>query len=75
MTEPLLSLREAARLEWLPRRRRNKPPSIATFWRWIKHGCFGVRLRATSVGATLCVTESDLREFFAEIARAREVGQ
>lgn len=75
MTERLLTLREAAKLDWLPRRRRNSPPSIATFWRWINHGCYGIRLRATSVGATLCITESDLRAFFAEVARAREIRQ
>lgn len=71
--EPLLSLAQVSKLAWLPRRRRAKRPCISTIWRWIKHGTFGVRLRATSVGTTLCVRESDLREFFDAIARRREV--
>lgn len=73
LNERLFTLAEAASFDWLPRRRRGKKPNTATLWRWIRHGCFGVRLRATSVGATLCVKESDLREFFAEITRRREV--
>ncbi len=67
----LLTLREAARLSWLPTRRRGKRPQVPTLWRWIHHGCYGVRLKATSVGGTLCVTEQDLRDFFAEISRHR----
>lgn len=69
----LLTLREAASLPWLPRRRHGKRPQVPTFWRWIHHGCYGVRLKATSVGGTLCVTEEDLRAFFAAIADRREV--
>lgn len=71
--EPLLTLAQAARLPWLPRRRRGKRPGIPTLWRWVHHGCFGVKLRATSVGATLCVTESDLRAFFAAITERRNL--
>lgn len=69
--EPLLTLTRASHLPWLPRRRKGKAPNVATLWRWAKHGCFGIRLRTTSVGGSLCVTESDLRAFFAEITRAR----
>jgi hypothetical protein len=71
-TNPLLSLAEASRLPWLPRRRRGKRPGIPTLWRWARYGCYGVRLKTTSVGGTLCVTESDLHRFFAEITRLRE---
>lgn len=70
-SKPLLSLREAACLDWLPTRRRGKRPQVPTLWRWIHHGCYGVRLNATSVGGTLCVTEQGLRDFFAEISRRR----
>jgi hypothetical protein len=71
----LLSLAEAAKLPWLPRRRRGKRPSIPTLWRWARHGCYGVRLKTVSVGATLCVRERDLVEFFDALTRLREVSQ
>lgn len=69
--EPLLTFAQAARLPWLPSRRHGKRPSVPTFWRWATHGCYGVRLKVTSVGSTLCVTEQDLRDFFAAISRQR----
>lgn len=70
----LLTLAEASRLPWLPRRRRGKRPSVATLWRWTRHGCYGVRLKAHSVGGTLCLLESDLRAFFEELGRVRQGG-
>ena len=69
--EPLLTLTQASRLKWLPCRRNGKSPNVATLWRWAMHGCFGIRLKTTSVGGTLCTTESYVRAFFDEISRAR----
>lgn len=69
--EHLLSLAEASKLEWLPRRRRGRRPAVATLWRWAHHGCYGIRLRTISVGGTLCTTEGDLRAFFAAITQKR----
>jgi hypothetical protein len=71
--QPLLTLTSAGRLKWLPCRRNGKRPNVATLWRWARYGCFGIRLKTTSVGGTLCTTEGDLRAFFDEIARRREV--
>lgn len=71
--EPLLTLTRAGHLKWLPCRRNGKRPNVATLWRWARHGCYGVRLKTTSVGGTLCTTEKDLRAFFAAIAERREV--
>jgi hypothetical protein len=69
--EPLLTLTSAGRLKWLPCRRNGKRPNVTTLWRWAKHGCYGVRLKTTSVGGTLCTTETDLRAFFAAISEKR----
>ena len=73
MHSRLLTLAEAAKLPWLPRRRAGKKPAMQTLWRWQKHGCSGIRLRVTVVGSTICTKEIWLREFFDALAEAREV--
>ena len=67
-TEPLLTLAEAARLDWLPRRRRGARPQLSTLLRWVRTGYAGIRLHATRVGNSWCVTESALHASFDAIA-------
>jgi hypothetical protein len=68
--EPLLTLAQAARLPWLPRRRFGKKLHISTLWRWASTGVRGVRLRVVRLGGTLCLRESDLREFIEALSAA-----
>lgn len=48
----------------LPRRRGGKKTHLVTFYRWSNHGCRGVTLRYTMVGATRCTTRQWLADFF-----------
>jgi hypothetical protein len=66
--EPLLTLTEAAKLQWLPRRRKGARPHLTTLIRWVTVGVDGVRLKAWRVGNAWCTTECSLREFFSELA-------
>ncbi len=66
--EPLITLALAAKLQWLPRRRKGARPHLTTLLRWVKVGIAGIRLRAWRVGNAWCTTEGSLREFFAELA-------
>lgn len=73
--DPLLTLSVAARLPWLPRRRRGAHPSPATLWRWAHKGVGQVRLRVLTVGSrTLVTTERWLRRFFEEVEAVRSAG-
>jgi hypothetical protein len=74
----LISLLDAAKLPWLPSRRRAKDKrgkpgdgrlNVCTLWRWITKGIIAgdgvlVRLRAIRVGGTACTSEAWLQEFF-----------
>ena len=70
-TEPLLSLREAARL--LPKRRAGKPTHASTLNRWAKGGLRGVVLESIQVGGTLCTSREALQRFFERLSGARTV--
>jgi len=68
-TEALLSLAQATRLAWLPRRRYGRKLNISTLWRWAQTGVRGVRLHVVRLGGTLCLHESDLRAFIEQLSR------
>lgn len=72
--EPLLTLTQATKLKWLPRRRRGARPHLSTLLRWVLVGVHGVRLRAARVGNAWCLTESDLRDFFTRVADDTQPG-
>jgi len=65
--DELISLRDAA--SELPRRRAGKKVSVQCVYRWTLHGCRGVRLQFTQVGATRCTTRRWLAQFFAALTR------
>ena len=59
--------------DWLPRRRARQLPSFSWFCRMAKYGdSYGVKLATTYVGGCQCVTEQDLRHFFARATAARQ---
>ena len=68
-TENLIPLTKAPRLENLPLRRYDKPPHVATFFRWARRGLRGVRLETIRVGGTLCTTAEALQRFFEALSR------
>lgn len=70
--EPLLTLTQATKLKWLPRRRRGARPHLSTLLRWVLIGVHGVKLAAVRVGNSWCVTESELRAFFDRVAAGDE---
>jgi hypothetical protein len=71
----LLPLSSVPNLKWLPRRRRGAKLSYTCLWRWATRGVAGVVLQTVRVGGTPCTTESDLRQFFAEVAAAKRGGK
>lgn len=74
-SERLLSLSEAAKLEWLPCRRHGKRPHVSTLFRWTHVGKDGVRLEAIQVAGTLCTSEAALIRFFERLTTARARGR
>jgi hypothetical protein len=76
--EKLFSLTDAAKLPWLPSRRRAKDKrgnpgagkiNVATIWRWATKGIVAedgvvVKLKVVRVGGTCCTSEGWLQEFF-----------
>jgi hypothetical protein len=56
--EHLLSLSHAAAHRLVTRRRNGKSVSLMTISRWVRIGCFGVRLETTTVGGTKIVRTS-----------------
>lgn len=66
--DQLITLTEATKLRWLPRRRKGSRPHLSTLLRWVLRGVGGVRLEAWKVGNAWCTTERSLREFFAKSA-------
>lgn len=72
--EQLLSLSEAAKLEWLPCRRHGKRPHVSTLFRWTHLGKDGVRLETIQVAGTLCTSEAALIRFFERLTAARVKG-
>ena len=62
LSEHVLSLADAARI--LPKRRGGRRVHVATVYRWISHGCKGVKLEALQVGGTLCTSREALQRFF-----------
>jgi hypothetical protein len=67
----LIPLSAVPNLRWIPRRRRGAKLSYTCLWRWATKGVAGVVLPIFRVGGTPCTTESNLREFFADIAAAK----
>ena len=66
--EKLLTLSQAARLEWLPERRFGKRLAPSSLFRWARSGCRGVRLEVVRVAGSLCTTEAALMRFFQRLA-------
>lgn len=62
--EPLLSLSQAVRLPWMPRRHNGQPLHVATIFRWALHGIGGTKLWTVKAGRTRCTSERALRAFF-----------
>jgi len=61
-SESILTFTEATK--HLPRRRRNKRPSLATFYRWANDGIGDVRLEWIRIGGTRCTSKEALQRFF-----------
>jgi hypothetical protein len=51
----------------LPRRRAGRKTHISTIYNWTSKGCRGVKLEYVQVGATRCVTRSQLADFLARL--------
>lgn len=64
----LVSLAQVA--SELPCRRGGRKTHVATLYRWTTHGCRGVKLRFSQVGATRCTTREWLAEFFDRLTMA-----
>src|SRR5580698_1192583 len=71
----LIPLSRVPNLRWLPRRRRGAKLSYTCLWRWATKGVSGVVLQTVRVGGTPCTTESDLRQFFVDVAAAKRGGK
>lgn len=65
MNDPLLTLKEAARI--CPRIK-GKKPHFTSIWRWVKYGLKGHHLESVRVGNRYCTTEVALTEFFRTLA-------
>jgi hypothetical protein len=63
-TEQIFPLTEAPKRRELPRRRFQRPPHVATFYRWAKYGVRGVRLETIRVGGTRCTSLQAIQRFF-----------
>ncbi len=57
----------ALAVEWLPTRRRGKPPHAATLFRWAAKGLNGVKLEVVQVGGTKCTSRQALARFFQKL--------
>ena len=69
--ENVVSLTEAAKFDFLPKRRRGKRISPSTLYRWSKHGIRGVRLEVIRAGGTLCTSACALQRFFEQLSRVQ----
>ncbi len=63
ISEEVLTLSEAARQPFLPRRRNGKRPHVATIYRWAQVGIRGIRLETLRVGGSLCTSKEALQRF------------
>lgn len=70
LVEPPLPLVEAARL--IPSRRRGRPCSVTTLYRWSGVGCRGIVLETIQIGATRCTSAAALQRFFARLTAANQ---
>lgn len=66
--QQLIRLSDVPKLKWLPRRRGGKRLNVATVFRWAQRGLKGVKLKTVSAGGAKCTTETDIRDFFAELS-------
>src|SRR4051812_43788931 len=66
--ETIFSLADAARLPFLPQRRRGKRPHVATLYRWAQRGIRGIRLETIRVGGTLCTSAEAIQRFFQQLS-------
>ena len=62
--ENVISLAQAAKLKWLPRRRKGCRPHVATFYRWCQRGIRGEKLESIRCGGTICTSEAAILRFF-----------
>lgn len=70
-TEEVLTLAEAAKLKFLPRRRRGAKPHLATLHRWATHGSHGVVLETVRIGSTLCTSVEAVVRFIERTTTAK----
>lgn len=68
--EQVLTLAEAAKLKWLPKRRAGKRLHVSTVYRWTEQGCRGIVLESIQVGATRCTSVEALKRFFTALNAA-----
>ncbi|GMV98046.1 MAG: DUF1580 domain-containing protein [Phycisphaerae bacterium] len=73
--ERVMTLAEAAKLRWLPRRRAGKRPHVATLLRWATAGCRGIVLETVFCGATRCTSSEAIARFFQRLTAARAGGE
>jgi hypothetical protein len=72
--EQVLTMAEAAKLKFLPRRRRGKKPHSATLYRWADSGFRGVRLEVIRIGNTICTSVEALQRFFDRLTAVKSAG-
>jgi hypothetical protein len=69
LNDKLLTLPDIAKL--IPSRRRGRPCSNATVWRWAMTGLRGVKLETICVGCQMMSTTKALEEFFRKLGEVR----
>jgi hypothetical protein len=74
LSEEPFSLAQAAKLPFLPRRRKGRKPNVATLYRWSSVGCRGVVLESVECGGCRCTTAQAIIRFFAKLT-AQAAGQ
>jgi hypothetical protein len=72
LKEKLFTL-NAAR-HFLPRRRKNKRPDLATMYRWTGKGCRGVVLESVNVGGTRCTSREAIARFIERLTHLGDCG-
>lgn len=65
--EKLVPLKDAAKLDCLPRLRAGKRIHVATLFRWATAGSRGIRLETLRVGGTRCTSVAALQRFFCQL--------
>jgi hypothetical protein len=68
--EKPLTFGQAAKLDLIPRRRRDRPIHPSCIARWATQGLDGVRLDSLKIGRTWCTSRESLVRFFQRLTRA-----